>query len=59
MKPQHPRAIPLSPQRQLTANALHLQQIDAEIMRLTRQLEYLRRVRQQYAHLIDEERSKV
>jgi len=53
MKPQHPRAIPLSPQRQLTANALHLQQIDAEIMRLTRQLAYLQRVRRQYGYMID------
>ncbi len=59
MKPQNPSAIPQIPQRQLTANALHLRQIDAEIQRLTKQLEYLQRVRQQYAHLIDEERSKV
>jgi hypothetical protein len=55
MKPQHPRAIPQTPQRQLTANVIHLHQIDAEITRLTKQLEYLQRVRQQYAHLIDTE----
>lgn len=58
MKPQHPRAVPQTPQRQLTANSLHLRQIDAEIQRLTRQLEYLQRVRQQYSHLIDTEKKR-
>lgn len=55
MKPQHPPAPLQAPQRQLTANTIHLRRIDAEIGRLTRQLEYLQRVRQQYAHLIDSE----
>lgn len=34
-------------------------QIDAEITRLTKQLEYLQRVRQQYAYLIDTEQKTV
>jgi hypothetical protein len=55
MKPSHPRAIPPIPQRPLTENGLRLHQIDAEITRLTKQLEYLQRVRQQYAYLIDTE----
>jgi hypothetical protein len=55
MKPSHPRIIPQTSQRRLTENAIRLHQIDAEITRLTKQLEYLQRVRQQYAHLIDTE----
>jgi hypothetical protein len=59
MKPSHPRAIPAIPQRPLTENGLRLHQIDAEITRLTKQLEYLQRVRQQYAYLIDTEQKTV
>lgn len=55
MKPPHTRALLHSPLRRPTENSIRLHQIDAEIMRLTRQLEYLQRVRQQYAHLIDTE----
>ncbi len=43
------------PEREPTENSLHLHQIDAEITRLTKQLEYLQRVRWQYANLIHAE----
>ena len=43
----------------MTENGLRLHQIDAEIARLTKQLEYLQRVRQQYAYLIDTEQKTV
>jgi hypothetical protein len=55
MNSRNPRIVPQTSQRRLTENAIRLHQIDAEIMRLTRQLEYMQRVRQQYAHLIDTE----
>jgi hypothetical protein len=53
MNSRNPRIVPQTSQRRLTENAIRLHQIDAEITRLAKQLEYLQRVRQQYAHLID------
>jgi hypothetical protein len=45
-KPVIPKLQPT--QRHLSENAIRLNQIDAEISRLTKQLEYLKRIRWQY-----------